>query len=78
VHQLTTCIENSSCRRRGDKWIVAMNRWQDLTDMEVNAGESYGRILAHLACKSRVVNRTVPFRIHQDARVLLQVSTARI
>ncbi|KAN0062390.1 Enzyme that catalyzes the fourth step in the histidine pathway [Thecaphora frezii] len=25
-----------SCRRRGDKWIVAMNRWQDMTDMEVN------------------------------------------
>ncbi|KAF8456527.1 hypothetical protein BGX38DRAFT_1161719 [Terfezia claveryi] len=25
-----------SCRRRGDKWIVAMNRWQTLTDMEVN------------------------------------------
>lgn len=28
-----------SCRKRGDKWIVAMNRWQDLTDMEVNRGE---------------------------------------
>lgn len=25
-----------SCRRRGDKWIVAMNRWQTLTNMEVN------------------------------------------
>ncbi|GAA97262.1 uncharacterized protein L969DRAFT_91891 [Mixia osmundae IAM 14324] len=24
-----------SCRRREDKWIVAMNRWQLLTDMEV-------------------------------------------
>ncbi|KAK4048584.1 Enzyme that catalyzes the fourth step in the histidine pathway [Microbotryomycetes sp. JL221] len=23
-------------RRRGNNWIVAMNRWQDLTDMEVN------------------------------------------
>lgn len=28
-----------SCRKRGDKWIVAMNKWQDLTDMEVNQGE---------------------------------------
>ena len=27
-----------SCRRRGDKWIVAMNRWQTLTNMEVNQG----------------------------------------
>ena len=27
-----------SCRRRGDKWIVAMDRWQVMTDMEVNAG----------------------------------------
>jgi phosphoribosylformimino-5-aminoimidazole carboxamide ribotide isomerase len=24
-----------SCRRRGDSWIVAMNRWQTLTDLEI-------------------------------------------
>lgn len=30
----------SSCRRRGDKWFVAMNKWQDLTDMEVSKGGS--------------------------------------
>jgi phosphoribosylformimino-5-aminoimidazole carboxamide ribotide isomerase len=30
-----------SCRKRGDKWIVAMNKWQDLTDMEVNQGRSF-------------------------------------
>ncbi|KAL7275155.1 Enzyme that catalyzes the fourth step in the histidine pathway [Rhizina undulata] len=24
-----------SCRRREDKWVVAMNRWQTMTDMEV-------------------------------------------
>lgn len=24
-----------SCRRRGDGWVVAMNRWQTLTDLEV-------------------------------------------
>ena len=29
-----------SCRKRGDKWIVAMNRWQMLTYMEVNQGKS--------------------------------------
>lgn len=27
-----------SCRKRDSRWIVAMNRWQDLTDMEVNEG----------------------------------------
>ncbi|CAG8708546.1 6665_t:CDS:2, partial [Acaulospora colombiana] len=26
--------------RRGDEWIVAMNRWQDLTDMKVDRGDS--------------------------------------
>ncbi|GAA6007169.1 hypothetical protein JCM11491_003029 [Sporobolomyces phaffii] len=29
-------VVDVSCRRRADKWVVAMNRWQDLTDMEVN------------------------------------------
>lgn len=28
-------VVDVSCRRRDDKWIVAMNKWQDLTDMEV-------------------------------------------
>lgn len=29
-------VVDVSCRRRDGKWIVAMNRWQDMTDMEVN------------------------------------------
>ena len=28
-------VVDVSCRRRQGKWIVAMNKWQDLTDMEV-------------------------------------------
>lgn len=28
-----------SCRRQGDKWFVAMNKWQTLTDMEINQGK---------------------------------------
>ncbi|KAG9317296.1 hypothetical protein JVU11DRAFT_1493 [Chiua virens] len=28
-------VVDVSCRRRGDKWFVAMNKWQDITDMEV-------------------------------------------
>ncbi|GAA5929596.1 1-(5-phosphoribosyl)-5- ((5-phosphoribosylamino)methylideneamino)imidazole-4-carboxamide isomerase HIS6 [Sporobolomyces koalae] len=29
-------VVDVSCRKREDKWVVAMNRWQDLTDMQVN------------------------------------------
>ncbi|GAA6000509.1 hypothetical protein JCM10207_008044 [Rhodosporidiobolus poonsookiae] len=30
-------VVDVSCRRKDDKWIVAMDRWQVMTDMEVNA-----------------------------------------
>ncbi|KAJ3545387.1 hypothetical protein NMY22_g2464 [Coprinellus aureogranulatus] len=29
-------VVDVSCRRRGTKWLVAMNKWQDITDMEVS------------------------------------------
>ncbi|KAF9651152.1 Phosphoribosylformimino-5-aminoimidazole carboxamide ribotide isomerase [Thelephora ganbajun] len=29
-------VVDVSCRKRGDKWFVAMNRWQDITDTEVS------------------------------------------
>ncbi|KIK97873.1 hypothetical protein PAXRUDRAFT_824500 [Paxillus rubicundulus Ve08.2h10] len=29
-------VVDVSCRRRGDKWLVATNKWQDITDMEVS------------------------------------------
>ncbi|KAL1935138.1 hypothetical protein VTP01DRAFT_4278 [Rhizomucor pusillus] len=29
-------VVDVSCRKRSDKWIVAMNKWQTMTDMEVN------------------------------------------
>jgi len=29
-------VVDVSCRRRGTSWVVAMNKWQDLTNMEVN------------------------------------------
>ncbi|KAL0579678.1 Enzyme that catalyzes the fourth step in the histidine pathway [Marasmius crinis-equi] len=29
-------VVDVSCRRRGDQWLVAMNKWQDITDMEVS------------------------------------------
>ncbi|KAJ6515896.1 hypothetical protein C8R45DRAFT_958003 [Mycena sanguinolenta] len=28
-------VVDVSCRKRGDSWFVAMNKWQDITDMEV-------------------------------------------
>ncbi|KAI1337766.1 Phosphoribosylformimino-5-aminoimidazole carboxamide ribotide isomerase [Xylariaceae sp. FL0016] len=32
----TKLVVDLSCRRQGDKWFVAMNKWQTITDMEVN------------------------------------------
>ncbi len=29
-----------SCRRQGVRWVVAMNKWQTLTDMELNESRS--------------------------------------
>ncbi|KAL4399839.1 Enzyme that catalyzes the fourth step in the histidine pathway [Malassezia pachydermatis] len=39
-------VVDISCRRRGDEWVVAMNRWQDLTDM-VLSKESLDLVSAH-------------------------------
>ncbi len=33
-------VVDLSCRKQGAKWIVAMNRWQILTDMELNQGQA--------------------------------------
>jgi phosphoribosylformimino-5-aminoimidazole carboxamide ribotide isomerase len=30
-----------SCRGKDDTWYVAMNKWQTITDMEVNEGKKY-------------------------------------
>lgn len=35
----TIYIAPDSCRRVADRWVVAMNKWQTLTDMEVNQGQ---------------------------------------
>lgn len=46
-------VVDVSCRRKGDQWVVAMNRWQDLTDMQVNKGEwtnSRSQISSRLTC----------------------------
>lgn len=38
-----------SCRKKGDTWFVAMNKWQTITDMEVNEGtKPYSGILGQV------------------------------
>lgn len=34
-------VVDLSCRRRGEGWFVAMDKWQTVTDMEVNEGEYF-------------------------------------
>ncbi|CAG8572234.1 6194_t:CDS:10 [Paraglomus brasilianum] len=34
-------IVDISCRKKDAKWFVAMNKWQTITDMEVNKGKQY-------------------------------------
>lgn len=43
----------SSCRRRGEKWFVAMNKWQDITDMEVSKGAL--QVIVRLLSASQLV-----------------------
>ncbi|KAL9045112.1 MAG: hypothetical protein Q9214_001806 [Letrouitia sp. 1 TL-2023] len=35
----TKLVIDLSCRKSGHKWVVAMNKWQTLTDTEVNKGK---------------------------------------
>ena len=37
-HDTEKLVIDLSCRRADGKWVVAMNKWQTLTDMEVNHG----------------------------------------
>jgi phosphoribosylformimino-5-aminoimidazole carboxamide ribotide isomerase len=37
-----------SCKATGQGWVVAMNRWQTLTDLEVNAG-TFAKLAPHCA-----------------------------
>lgn len=37
-----------SCRRKGDKWFVATDKWQTITDFELNQGTSISRFLPPL------------------------------
>ena len=38
-----------SCRRKDDKWFVATNKWQTITEFELNKG-LVSVLLANLSC----------------------------
>lgn len=42
-----TIVVRQSCRKRGDRWVVAMNKWQDLTDLDVTKGQPSLRPSSH-------------------------------
>ena len=42
-------VVDISCRRRGSDWVVAMNRWQDLTDM-VLSKDALDLVSSHCRC----------------------------
>ena len=40
LHDDTTkLVIDLSCRSQNGKWVVAMNKWQTLTDMELDQGD---------------------------------------
>ncbi|KAI9837484.1 MAG: Histidine biosynthesis bifunctional protein hisB [Sarea resinae] len=53
-----------SCRRVGSSWFVAMNKWQKLTDTEVNEGELRGHpieSMAHLTAPEDTIKMLEPY-----------------
>ena len=49
----TKLVIDLSCRRQESKWVVAMNKWQTLTDMEVHESKyvpsSYSSMLTTMS-----------------------------
>jgi hypothetical protein len=41
-----------SCRKKGDSWFVAMNKWQTITGFELSKG-SFHRVCHHFANRNR-------------------------
>lgn len=57
-----------SCRRTGSKWMVAMGKWQILTDTEVNQGMEYCRTssadtAAHVVGRDHSISGAVLFGV---------------
>ena len=59
----TKLVIDLSCRRQDSKWVIAMNKWQTLTDMEVNES-------TYIPFSSSTMLTTIS-RIDQTSRALL-------
>lgn len=53
-----------SCRRKGASWYVAMNKWQTITDMEIERGMNFMAF-------ATLTRRLIYCRLDIDARTLL-------
>lgn len=67
-----------SCRRLcEERWVVAMNKWQTLTDMEINQGKWRAPLVLHTVV-GLLYSLNPPARVHQvSGAVLLRISRAR-
>lgn len=59
-----------SCRRKDGTWFVAMNKWQDLTDMEITEGKPPFLQPSQLPGLSNPDNKANHPRINQIPRTL--------
>lgn len=51
----TKLVIDLSCRKSGRKWVVAMNKWQTLTDTEINRGKvAMSSCRMHIAKEPRI------------------------
>ena len=60
-----------SCRKKRAGWVVAMNKWQDLTDMELN--ESEHRSLASVLSSLSLITLFIRFN-QASGTFLLRIS----
>ena len=58
-------VVDLSCRRQGAKWFVAMNKWQTLTDMELDKSKSLSLAIILPMCSHESC------RVHRAARAFL-------
>lgn len=68
----TKLVIDLSCRKREKTWFVAMNKWQTITDMEVNRSMSDGvcatKMAAHPVLRDDTHARSPLFRVPDPRR----------
>jgi phosphoribosylformimino-5-aminoimidazole carboxamide ribotide isomerase len=67
-NDISKLVIDLSCRRKGDSWFVAMNKWQDLTDMELTAGELFFPSI----CTYPHAGKGKTYPMHTESIALLQ------